>query len=472
MRLVNALFTALSVVGVSLIADEPKPIDLSIQSRAIEAPVLKYRLLPSEGEKKPGNAVPILLRLPWDQRAWMNEVFPTLQKWVDLPLNASEWEGSEGVLPDRFYREIKRAAFRREASWEYPILEMSSPYMVLLPDVQDLRGWLGRGLAARIRYHLSRGELAEAQEGILVGLANSRHIAQTPFYINQGVANSLQNVMVRLVEELISQPDSPNLYWALTMLPESLLELDRAADFESSIFKLTFPAVNDFDRPRDPDEWSQMAQQMVKFLEEVDELPRQEQSGVDESAKSYVAKVVSQARIDLAALFEISSEEVAKMSDDEAFVRWYSALRIAHDEHLAVIMTLDPMHAGPELKKLQAESQLLKEKTGANVSSNATATYWSAWRLRRKIQMLRVIEAVRDYGVDHDGKFPQSLDEIKEVPIPVDPITNQAFVWKVEADAAMLSVSPMSADLLPQGFPGELVGPMTYRLRMQLPQGR
>lgn len=468
MRFVKPLAVAMLAVGVSLLADEPKPIELSIQARAIEAPILKYRLLPSEAEIKPGNAVPILLRLPWDQWAWMNEVFPTLQTWVDRPLDAVEWAKSDGVLPDRFYAEMKRAAFRREASWEYPIHELSSPYMVLLPDVQDFRGWLGRGLSARIRYHLSRGEFAEAREGILVGLANSRHIAQTPFYVIQSAANSIQHFMLKRVEELISQPNSPNLYWALTTLPDSLLEMELAANFESGIFALTFPAVNDFDRPRDSAEWSKMAEQMVKFLEEMDELPRQEKTESAEAAKIYVAKVVPQARIDLSALSGISSEKFAEMSDDETFVRWYTSLRIAHDEHLAAVMMLPPTDVWPELKKLQRETQSLKEKTGASVSSQtALVTYFSSWRLKRKIQMLRIVEAVRDYAANHNGKLPESLNEIKEVTIPVDPITNLAFGWKVEGRVATLSAQALPADVVPQGFEGEVADAMVYRLQMK-----
>src|SRR5262249_589805 len=162
-----------------------------------------------------GNAVPILLRLPWEQTPWMNTVYPTLQDWESRPLTAPEWEGSGGVLPEHFYLEMKRAAFRRDAAWEYPIGETQTLYLILLPDIQGMRVFLGQGLSARIRYHLSRGEFEQARNGILVGLANGRHLAQTPFYINQLVALSIHRIMLDRCAELIAQPNSPNLYWAL-----------------------------------------------------------------------------------------------------------------------------------------------------------------------------------------------------------------------------------------------------------------
>jgi hypothetical protein len=143
-------------------------------------------------------------------------------------------------------------------------------------------------------------------------------------------------------------------------------------------------------------------------------------------------------------------------------------LRIAHDEHLAAVMMLPPTDVAPELKKLQAEAQSLKEKAGANVSSQtALSTYFSSWRLKRKIQMLRIIEAVRDYASDHNGKLPESLNEIKEVTIPIDPITNLAFGWKVEGRVATLSAQSLPADVVPQGFEGEVADAMVYRLQVK-----
>ena len=430
-----------------LIADEPEPTELTIHAKAIETPVLKYRLSPSEADIGPGNAVTILLRMPWEQTNWMNRVFPTLQEWNTRPLDAPEWGTSKGVLPETFYREMKRAAYRREASWEYPIEESSSPYMILLPDVQQMRIWLGNGLSAKIRYHISCGQFAEAREGILVGLANSRHIAQTTFYVTQGVARAIDNIMLARVEELISQPNSPNLYWALSTLPDLQTELHRAANFEGSMFAMTFPAVNDFDRPRDANDWGKMVQQLVSFLEELDELPRQEATNPDSSAKAYVATVAQQARTDLSTYSGIGQEKVTKMTDDEAVVRWYASLRMAYDEHFAAVMMLPPNEVWPEMKKLQSELDSLKVRTGTSCAFYATKwTFVSVWSLKRKIQALRIIEAVRHYASSHDGKFPKSLDEMKDVAIPIDPLTNQPFNWRVDEEVAILAAPPVPAD--------------------------
>ena len=158
MRLTLVLAMAATAIYGTSRGEDSKPIEITIYERATESPALKYQLLPSEAELKAGNAAPILLRLPWEQTAWMNKVFPTLHEWESRSLDAPEWNAFGGVLPSNFYAEMKRAAYRREATWEYPIGETPTPYMILLPDVQGLRGFLRHGLSARIRWHLSRGK--------------------------------------------------------------------------------------------------------------------------------------------------------------------------------------------------------------------------------------------------------------------------------------------------------------------------
>lgn len=449
-------------------ADESKPIELTIHARAIEAPVLKYRLFPAEAEIKPGNAVPILLRLPWEQTHWMNEVFPKLQDWESRPLDAPEWATSGGVLPERFFSEMKRAAFRREAHWEYPIGETSSPYLILLPDVQGLRGFLGRGLAARIRYHLSRGELDQAREGILVGLANARHLAQTPFYVNQLVALAIHQTMLDRTGELISRPDSPNLYWALSTLPDSLIELRRAASLESSVFTMTLPAASDLDRPRDRDEWKKMGEQLIELLKELDQFSAPEDRNEGSSAQQRLASWAEVARDELPKLLKVSDDKVAAMSDEEASIRWYVYKRLAIDQRTAAAMVLPPREAWRALEQLQKEIKEMQAKTSIKESElfNPTSLYVTAWSLKRKIEALRIIEAVRHYLVEHDGKLPATLDEIEDLPIPRDPLTEAPFVWRVEGKSAVLKAPALPASAVaPNSTPGGK-GFLEYRLRV------
>ncbi len=69
-------------------------------------------------------------------------VVPTFEKWEKKPLDDPAWKDSKGVLGNDFYEEMKRAAFRRDAHWEYPIGGGSSLNCLgffWFPDIQGSR---------------------------------------------------------------------------------------------------------------------------------------------------------------------------------------------------------------------------------------------------------------------------------------------------------------------------------------------
>ena len=64
-------------------------------------------------------------------------------------------------------------------------------------------------------------------------------------------------------------------------------------------------------------------------------------------------------------------------------------------------------------------------------------------RLERDVAMLRCVEALRIYAAGHQGRLPQSLDEVTEVPIPIDPLHGRGFQYRLTGDRAVLeSPSP------------------------------
>jgi hypothetical protein len=66
-------------------------------------------------------------------------------------------------------------------------------------------------------------------------------------------------------------------------------------------------------------------------------------------------------------------------------------------------------------------------------------------RVDREIAMLRTIEALRDYAARHDGRPPQSLDQITDVPLPIDPFTGRPFGYKVDGQKVVID-APVPPD--------------------------
>ena len=59
-------------------------------------------------------------------------------------------------------------------------------------------------------------------------------------------------------------------------------------------------------------------------------------------------------------------------------------------------------------------------------------------RMDRALAAMRCIEALRLYAAAHDGELPATLDDIKEVPIPLNPVTGKPFGYHLEGKTAVL----------------------------------
>ena len=61
-------------------------------------------------------------------------------------------------------------------------------------------------------------------------------------------------------------------------------------------------------------------------------------------------------------------------------------------------------------------------------------------RVDRQICALRVIEALRDYAARHDDQPPAAaLDQIVDLPVPIDPISGKPFAYESHGQTAIVS---------------------------------
>ena len=87
----------------------------------------------------------------------------------------------------------------------------------------------------------------------------------------------------------------------------------------------------------------------------------------------------------------------------------------------------------------------------ASIHASALAAVQVEARLPRRVAMLRTVEAVRMYAAAHDGRLPASLGDVREVPLPVDPVSGSAFAWTVEGQVATLA-APTSPKMWSQDY--------------------
>ena len=128
------------------------------------------------------------------------------------------------------------------------------------------------------------------------------------------------------------------------------------------------------------------------------------------------------------------------MSDEEAAIRWYVRVRANLDQRADAALCLKPREAWQRLKEYDAEVEATQKKckTAKLNLFDPTSVYLSVWSLKRQVEALRIIEAIRHYLATHDGKLPASLADIETLSIPMDPLTDEPFEWKVDGNTATL----------------------------------
>lgn len=70
-------------------------------------------------------------------------------------------------------------------------------------------------------------------------------------------------------------------------------------------------------------------------------------------------------------------------------------------------------------------------------------------RLDRRVAALRVVEAIRLYAASHDGKLPEELNQVTEVPVPEDPATGKPFEYRRDGAAAVLTMPDLGLRPIP-----------------------
>ena len=440
-----AMTTAASVAADS---NEPPPIKIVLHPAGEPHPALKYQLLPPLLDRRPGNAAVQYLKVPHEQtRLFSDQVFwDTIDKWTEMPIPELRKEAAREKKYPWLTGEwsiiemLDRGARCETCDWDIPIREHEF-YTILLPEVQASRS-SGRILAVRARLQIAQGKYADAVHTLQTGFALARHVAQAPTLINGLVGVAIAGMMSKQVETLIQQPDAPNLYWALASLPRPLIDFRLGYDGELAEIYLSYPELRDLkSKDYPPEQWRGLLQKTIASLAKM--------FGNGESSKLILGGVPSMLEgYPRAKRFLIdqgrTAAEVEAMPVPKVILLYtmqtYDDLRDETFKWLA--LPYPEARAG----MAQAESNL-KESVAdgreiipiAGMLLPAVGRCKDAeTRMSQQIAALEVLEALRLYAADHDGKLPESLKDVAEVPVPLDPYRGEPFVYVRNGDSARL----------------------------------
>ncbi len=415
---------------------------LVLYPAAAPRPALKYQLLPSVRERKPGNAAVFYGRIKAEQDPFFGnkELQKKLMDYLKAPLEELRDAKEINWIP---LHQLKRGVVCEHCDWQIPIRE--DGIETLLPQVQECRQY-ARYLSLIARKQIVRGKFDDAVETLKLGYTLGRHRGNSPTLVAGLVGIAIIGIMSDTLEEFIQQPGAPNLYWALTYLPRPLIDSRKCMDGEILAFDASFPELFDIDETiEDPGYWRHQFWKTAKNLDLW--------SGAhmrDVSAMQFV-RAIRAYQIARRALIErgMTADKVEAMPVGQTILMATARIFEEMQDEAWRAYFLPYWQAKPIMDRAEDNLSRILHQQGeplpvGSLLLPATRYARTAFaRLEQRIAFLRVIEALRLYGAANDGRLPKRLADIAEVPIPVDPITGKEFSYKLSGDKCYLEAAPL-----------------------------
>jgi hypothetical protein len=425
------------------------PKKLVVQPAAAPQPALKYLLLPEMRDLTPGNAALAYQRAHnpewWHGAPKTAKDWDALEQFLETPLdklgNAKSWP----PLPTTALLEVDQAARREYCDWELLPRLRKDGIFTLMGDIQTMRTY-AQLLSVRARLELREGKYDKALYTYQTMLAMSRHIGEQPTSISALVAAAIAQITLGWLDEFIEQPGAPNLYWALTDLPQPFIDLRRGLGAEKMFVDVHLPEVAQLEK-------GPLAAHDLERLTNVCCNPEaglwNKQYKATAAEKVELVGKVMQA---YPAARQALIDQGRKPEDVEALpmlqvvlMHHYRKFRVVQDAMLKWTHVPYPL-AQKGMKKVRDElcsAQQVRDELWpfGEFYFDVEKVYFAVVRLDRKIAALRCIEAVRLYAAGH-GKLPRTLEDISDVPVPVDPVAGRNFQYAAAGDVFTLFGPP------------------------------
>ena len=430
-------------------------------------PALRYELLTTYRDRRPGNAADAYHRAfaarpkpPADIVAAKKET-DAFERWLTTPLDKLPKARVRAYLDRRkaVFEELDAAAAADHCEWVTP-QRVRADGLKALPDLVPSREVM-RTLALRARLELAEDRFDDAAKSLRVGFQTTKYLGESPTFIQMIFGIATATYALDRVEDWIGRPGSPNLYWALTSLPRPLIDPRPGFEGEQVFFESQMPNLVKFrGGPVGPDEAAKILVGVLADLKGsgggiLGPDPAEEawkktlaRLGPD----GYVAGRLPAARKELVALGRPEAV-VAKMPPAQVvFLASLERFGVLWDDHVKWLGV--PYHrARPALRELSARAEKGNGDEAdpvfavlAGGLSNTDRIIAAVARVDRRVQFLRAVEAVRLHAAANGGVPPAKLADITAVPVPDDPFTGKPFGYEATGNTVVLVGGPPDGD--------------------------
>jgi hypothetical protein len=387
---------------------------LKVHPMAEPKPALRYLLLPDLREMTPGNPIPNFLRC-----------------FMDQDFSATQEKLSRAAL-----RQADKAARMDKPDWQILLKAKTDGIGLLLPDVQKMRQ-IAADLKDRFAEEAGQRRFDDGLETAKTMFSMGRCFNDHPTLIGQLVGIAICFVAISPLEDMLEQPGCPNLYWALTNLPDPMVTIGRGLEGERLMVQA------ELDRAGMDDKNPMSEEQIKKAIGYIDKLRQLEGKPV-KTTRAWLNERKNEEYLRAARRHLIESG----MAEDR-IQRFPAEQIIILDQRRAYDELRDDLFKYMGLPTWQVEQLKLptdRYKTDDNLIFSlflpaVMKVRRAQGRLEQRIALLRHVEALRLYAAAHDGKLPEKLSDCP-VPLPNDPFTNKPFHYKVEGNTVHLRGTP------------------------------
>jgi hypothetical protein len=450
LRYAVAFGVALAVLVSNAPAQEPVPIRLLLTPAKPPTPALRYQLLPDARLTISGDAAPIYKQvIELLEKKHYRDTIEQVDAWKEQPLNRLPKEEIRKLLDN--YQDVfallDKAARQERCEWGFRERVKKKGFSTTLPEVDAMRD-CARLLALRARLAIAEERFDAAILALRTGVALGRQVGETETLISYLVGVAIAAEMLKQLDTLIAQPAAPNLYYALTDLPVPLVSIRKAMQGERLGVYATFPELAA--AATDLQAGNIDAEKLEASLKILSDFSDRQGTKVDRTVLAFMIR----GRHETAKKALIA--EGRPREKVEAMPHLQVALLHALLEYDGIYDELLLCHDLPYPKFSECvrpiEKRLRPDRpsdakaaaipfASLVIPATARATFAGA-RADRKIALLRCLEALRYYAATHDGKLPPALADVKEVPIPLDPVTGKSFAYQLDGDTATLRAPP------------------------------
>ena len=217
-------------------AAHSQAVELTLHPSKVDETAQIYRLVVKPDKLIDGDAVPLYEKAI--QLMPKRSQHEQIRKWRNLPIEQFPQDAAEQVIQNHLesLRLVVKGTRCKECNWPKWKPGNDPPDMRYRDIASVMQLWA--------RLEICRGQYQNATIAMQTAFGMAKHLGQAPTIIQALVGASIGGMTCNELEQFVQCKDAPNLYKALTNLPEPLIDVEKAIMSEAEYQK----DINDQER--------------------------------------------------------------------------------------------------------------------------------------------------------------------------------------------------------------------------------